>query len=182
MGIRRTSRRRALAAVSLAVGILVGGCTGGSSRPPASPSASSARSLLPATPDALPNFDLATFRQLLGQLEGKPVVVNVWASWCGPCTAEAPHLATVSRETAGQVQFLGVDIIDQRSPAMAFIHRYGWTYPSVFDPTGAIRDGLGFIGQPVTVVFDASGKQVFQWSGAVDEAVLRTELATLGAS
>ena len=180
---------RVFAAAVVGFGILAAACSGGKTNAPPStpPTASattptpSARSLLPATPDALPSFDLTTFRELLGQLKGTPVVVNVWASWCGPCTAEAPHLAAVSRETKGKVQFIGVDIMDQRAPARAFIQRYGWTYPSVFDPSGAIRDGLGFIGQPVTVVFDPAGKQVFQWSGAVSGDVLRNELKTLGA-
>jgi len=101
------------------------------------------------------------------------VVVNIWASWCGPCIEEAPGLARVARASQGEVQFLGVDIIDHLSPARAFIRRYGWPYPSVFDPMGAIRDHLGFIGQPVTVVYDASGRQVLTHSGAIPEEDLR---------
>src|SRR6266487_2716944 len=66
---------------------------------------------LPATPDALPTFDLGAYRTLIAAVRGKPVVVNIWASWCGPCTAEAPELAKVSRRMRGQVQFLGIDII-----------------------------------------------------------------------
>jgi cytochrome c biogenesis protein CcmG, thiol:disulfide interchange protein DsbE len=128
---------------------------------------------LPASPTALPRFTPAQFQQLLVSLRGKPVVVNIWASWCGPCIEEAPGLARVARESQGDVQFLGVDIIDHLSPARAFIRKYGWPYPSVFDPTGAIRDHLGFIGQPVTVVYDASGKQVLTHSGAITEEDLR---------
>ncbi len=143
--------------------------------------ASSDGQLLPSRPDQLPTFDLATFRRLISQLHGKPVVVNVWASWCGPCTAEAPDLAKVARATQGKVQFLGVDILDKMTPARAFIHTYGWIYPSVFDPSGAIRDGLGFLGQPVTLVFDQQGKQVWSWSGPVNRDLLTTELKTLHA-
>jgi thiol-disulfide isomerase/thioredoxin len=181
--VRRVPTHHVLATAVVVLGVLGAACTGGGSdgSPTTSPSGATGGSLLPATPDALPTYDLATFRQLLGQLEGKPVVVNIWASWCGPCIAEAPHLAALSKETKGKVQFVGVDIIDQRPAARAFIHRYGWTYPSVFDPTEAIHDGLGVVGQPATLVFDPSGKQVFIWSGAVTEDVLRTELHTLGA-
>jgi thiol-disulfide isomerase/thioredoxin len=132
--------------------------------------------LLPATPTALPEFDAARFHQLLAQLHGKPVVVNIWASWCGPCVVEAPGLARLAREYGTRVQFLGVDVLDQRSAAQAFIRMYGWTYPSVFDPIGAIRNDLGFVGQPVTLVFDATGKRTFAASGAVDESQLRKEL------
>src|SRR5438094_202055 len=60
---------------------------------------------------ALPQLDPARFRQLLAQLRGKPVVVNIWASWCGPCIAEAPDLAAAAREFQGRVQFLGVDVL-----------------------------------------------------------------------
>jgi thiol-disulfide isomerase/thioredoxin len=106
-------------------------------------------------------------------------VVNIWASWCGPCTVEAPELAKVSKEFAGKVQFLGVDIQDQIGPARAFITKYGWTYPSVFDPSGSIRDQSGYLGVPVTVVFDATGKQVFVYPGAVNARLLRKQLAGL---
>lgn len=171
------SLRPGVVAALLGLGLLAGACTGGGAATPTPPDGGS---LLPASPDALPEFDPAKFQQLLTELKGKPVVVNIWASWCGPCTLEAPHLASFSKETAGKVQFLGVDIIDKRPAAQAFIAKYGWTYPSVFDPNGAIRDGLGLLGQPHTIVFDRSGKEVFVWSGAVTDDILRTELRSLG--
>jgi len=82
----------------------------------------------------------------------------------------------MARDFRGRVQFVGVDVLDQRGAAQAFIRKYGWIYPSVFDPTGAIRNDLGFVGQPVTVVLDSSGKRVFTWSGALSESRLRKEL------
>jgi len=127
-------------------------------------------------PNRAPQFDPGRFHQLLAQLRGKPVVVNVWASWCGPCIVEAPGLARMARDFRGRVQFVGVDVLDQRGAAQAFIRKYGWIYPSVFDPPGAIRNDLGFVGQPVTVVLDSSGKRVFTWSGALSESRLRKEL------
>ena len=135
--------------------------------------------LLPRTTCSLPQFDPARFRELLEQLRGVPVVVNIWGSWCGPCLEEAPDLARVAREFEGRVQFLGVDINDLRVPAENFIRRFGWTYPSVFDPPGAIRDALGLVGQPHTLVFDAAGRRTLVHPGAVTARQLRTELRKL---
>jgi thiol-disulfide isomerase/thioredoxin len=169
---RVARNRRALglvAVAALAIALVSSACT---DAPEPNPSPTKGVTL-PPSPTALPEFTPAQFRALLRQLKGKPVVVNIWASWCGPCTAEAPGLAREARALQGKAQFLGVDIVDHIPPARAFIRKYGWTYPSVFDPTGAIRDDLGFIGQPITVVFDAAGNQAFTWSGAIPEEVLR---------
>jgi thiol-disulfide isomerase/thioredoxin len=171
-GLRRSRPMSILVAAAALLTILAGACSSGSTQPGPLPR----RSLLPSSPTALPEFDPARFQELLSQLRGKPVVVNIWASWCGPCIVEAPGLARAARDYQGRVQFLGVDVLDQRAAAQAFIRKYGWTYPSVFDPTGAIRNDLGFVGQPVTVVFDSSGKRVFTGSGAVSESQLRKEL------
>jgi thiol-disulfide isomerase/thioredoxin len=135
-----------------------------------------ARSLLPENRLALPTFDLDLYQALLDELRGRPVVVNFWGSWCPPCEAEAPGLAEVSSEFEGEVQFVGVDILDARPPARAFILRSNWQYPSVFDPTGSIRDGLGYLGQPITLVYDSGGSLAFEWIGAVGEDQLRREI------
>jgi thiol-disulfide isomerase/thioredoxin len=173
-GRRRLGHLRTIAVASLVV-TLAAACAGTASGPAAAPSGP----LLPARADALPQFSPAQFRQLLGQLRGKPLVVNIWASWCGPCIIEAPHLEAAAREFEGRVQFLGVDVLDHRGPARAFIRKYRWSYPSVFDPSASIRDDLGLVGQPVTLVFDASGKRMFTSSGAITLEVLRKELTSL---
>jgi cytochrome c biogenesis protein CcmG/thiol:disulfide interchange protein DsbE len=133
-------------------------------------------SLLPGDPLALPEYDLATYRELIAEHRGTPVVVNFWGSWCVPCRAEAPHLATVSEELAGRVQFLGVDIADDRAGARAFIREFGWRYPSVFDPDEEIHNGLGLFGQPNTLIYDRSGAVVWQHTGAVDAKMLREHI------
>lgn len=138
--------------------------------------------LLPADPEQLPAFDLAMYEQLLGELEGTPVVVNIWASWCAPCRDEAPHLAAAHEEFGDRVQFLGVDILDERTSAREFMREYGWTYPSVFDATGAIRDGLGILGQPATLFYDSTGELIRTWSGPLTEKTLAEELDAIVAS
>lgn len=155
-------------AVSCAVIVLLtaGSCGGGTG------SSGATGDLLPASPTALPTYSASEFNQLMAQLRGKPVVVNVWASWCGPCIFEAPQLAVVAATYEGQVQFVGVDIQDELKPARAFITKFGWTYPSVFDPQGAIRDSFGLLGVPHTLFFDATGARTFVWSGPVTQAIL----------
>lgn len=136
--------------------------------------------LLPTDAVALPEFDLARFQRLLGQLEGTPVLVNVWGSWCGPCRLEAADLAAAHKTYGDRVQFLGVDILDARASARGFMREFGWTYPSVFDPPGAIRDGLGLLGQPVTLFYDAGGEVIDRWVGPIpaDELTARLDVLT----
>jgi thiol-disulfide isomerase/thioredoxin len=165
-----------IAAVAVSVALLTAACGGGGSPRETSLSA------LPRTPTALPTFDPASFQRMLTSLRGTPVVVNVWASWCGPCTKEAPDLADAAKRYAGRVQFVGIDVLDHAVPARAFIEKYGWVYPSVFDPTGAIRNDMGFLGQPDTVFYDRAGKQVKVVSGPLDRATLDQQLSRIVAS
>lgn len=133
-------------------------------------------SLLPKDRLALPEYDIAQYTALLSELQGAPVVVNVWGSWCPPCIEEAPDLAEVSKEFEGRVQFLGIDILDAREAARDFIRQYDWHYPHIFDPGGAIRDGLGYIGQPITLVYDREGELAFEWNGVTNADMLRREI------
>jgi cytochrome c biogenesis protein CcmG/thiol:disulfide interchange protein DsbE len=163
-------------------------CTGGGSHgntgstdlgPPARNATTT--TLLPTHVAALPTFDVKTYQQLLTQLRGTPVVVNVWAAWCGPCKAEAPLLHDASRTYGDRVQFLGVDIVDSLDGARRFIADHGLTYPSVFDPSGAIRDSLGMIGQPVTVFYDADGNVASSYPGQLNQSALNRGIsAALG--
>jgi thiol-disulfide isomerase/thioredoxin len=135
---------------------------------------------LPTSPTALPTFSYETFQDVLDDLHGKVVVVNFWATWCGPCKAEAPVLSRVSHEFAGRVQFIGVDVADQTTQARAFIRQYGWPYPSVADPKREIQRGFGLLGQPYTLVYNAQGRKVQDYTGpSFSESSLRTELSTV---
>ena len=138
--------------------------------PPARNAATAA--LLPTHVAELPTFDVETYQRLLTQLHGTPVVVNVWAAWCGPCRAEASLLHGASQTYGDRVQFLGVDILDSLDGARGFIADHGLAYPSVFDPSGAIRDSLGMIGQPVTVFYDADGNVAKTYPGQLTQAAL----------
>lgn len=169
--------RRALPLIVVAA--LLGACADPQS-PSGGPNAGEpAATRLPTDRFELPKSDLAGYRAILASLVGKPVVANVWGSWCPPCREEAPALAEISKEFEGRVQFLGIDILDERGAARDFIREFDWPYPHLFDPTGAIRDGLGYIGQPITIIHDATGAKVFEWTGSVTAAQLRKELQKL---
>ncbi|MGZ5129202.1 MAG: TlpA family protein disulfide reductase [Actinomycetota bacterium] len=136
---------------------------------------------LPTTVDELPEIDVAGYDALLGELRGTPVVVNFWASWCGPCQAEAPRFAAAAAEYGDRVQFLGVDILDDRTSAAGFIAEHGLPYPNVFDPGGAIRTDLGSIGQPVTAFYDADGNLIAKVDGEISEKDLAANLEAITA-
>ena len=116
--------------------------------------------LLPRSVAGLPEMDVDAFDELKGQVRGTPMIVNLWASWCVPCEEEAPDLARAASEHGDRIQFLGVDVQDNRSDAEAFIHRYRWTYPSVFDVPGAIMSDLGINGPPATLFYSGTGDLV----------------------
>lgn len=162
------SLRAHVAAVAIVV-MALAACGGSGSAPGDGP-------LLPGDRLALPEFDPQRFELLLAELEGKPVVVNIWASWCGPCRDEGPHLATLAREYVDRVQFVGLDIRDDLAGARAFISEMDWPYPSVADPDEEIKSSLGYLGQPVTILYDASGEKAFDWEGAIGEDQLRVEI------
>lgn len=172
-GRPRARRARLWGAVGpaiVALALAAAACSGGTATT-ASPGS------LPTSATSLPTVDIGQFRTMLASVRGAPVLLNVWASWCGPCITEAPALASLGKEYAGKVTFVGLDVEDTTSSARAFIAKYGWTFPNVADPTGAVRNGLGFVGQPVTVLFDATGKQVFALSGPITGSQIREALA-----
>jgi cytochrome c biogenesis protein CcmG/thiol:disulfide interchange protein DsbE len=135
--------------------------------------------LLPATVDALPETDVESYDQLLGQLRGTPVVVNFWASWCEPCTQEMPMLTDAAHAHADSIQFVGVDVLDNRGSATDFIARFSVPFPSLFDPNGDVRNSVGAIGQPVTVFYAADGSVVAKVEGQISEDALAANLASL---
>lgn len=135
--------------------------------------------LLPTFADVLPLADPDSFQRLLGQLEGTPVVVNFWGSWCPPCREEMPRLVAAHQEFGDRVQFLGVDILDARTDARAFMDEFEMTFPSVFDVPDAIKTSLGQFGQPVTVFFRADGSFSFAYTGPIPEDDLHRHLKAI---
>lgn len=104
--------------------------------------------------------------------EGRIVVVNFWATWCGPCREEQPALQRVFETYGDRVRFVGVDERDDTAAARAWIDEFGVGYPSIEDQAGAWADDFGFVGLPDTYVADAGGTIRFLITGATDEAEL----------
>ncbi|MDP9394195.1 MAG: TlpA family protein disulfide reductase [Actinomycetota bacterium] len=111
------------------------------------------------------------------QLGGKVVVVNMWASWCGPCRKEAPDLAQVDAETADEdVAFVGLNIKDRPAEAKAFLRSQKVSFPSI-SPGDELLLGFGSSlpaqAPPVTWVLDREGRVAARVLGAVDATTLR---------
>ena len=116
----------------------------------------------------------------LSSLKGSPVVLNVWASWCGPCNTEVPAFQAVWQqyEHAGVV-FLGIDYQDTAGDAQRFLQHYNVTYPNGPDATGTISVDYGVSNVPSTIFIDRAGTVVRKILGPVDTQTLETELQLL---
>src|SRR6266542_691803 len=109
-------------------------------------------------------FDGSTFKLSDALESGQPVVVNFWASWCGPCADEAAVLEDAARRTAGRVTFVGVNVQDIDGDALAFIKKYGITYPNGSGNAGPISIQYGMRGVPETYFIAADGRLVRKWN------------------
>lgn len=105
-------------------------------------------------------------RDRLTALKGTPVVVNKWASWCGPCRAEFPYLQQAGTKYGKRVAFLGLNSGDNDGDASAFLKKFPLPYPSYKDPRERVATALkANTAYPITIFYDASGKQVYLHQG-----------------
>lgn len=117
----------------------------------------------------------------LSAVRGKLVLVNLWASWCGPCRKEMPVLQAAYERYGKQVQFVGVDTRDG-PPSADFLRDVGVTYPQLADVDGDLLKQLRIPGLPVTLILGSDGAIVDKHIGALEGADLEDLLARTIAS
>jgi thiol-disulfide isomerase/thioredoxin len=103
----------------------------------------------------------------LAAFAGKPVVINIWASWCPGCNEEAADLRRFAAAHP-EAQVLGLDIQDTRGGARGFYRRWAWKHPSIFDPDGSIAARFGLQGLPTTLFLNKEHRIVGRIVGAGD--------------
>jgi thiol-disulfide isomerase/thioredoxin len=116
--------------------------------------------------DALPDVVLDCLgggrKVKLAGLAGTPTVINLWASWCGPCRDELPLLARADRDYDGRVRVLGIDMAHAAPEAALRLAKDSEvTYPLLVDRSSKVRGPLRVSGLPMTVFMDSQGRMVF---------------------
>ncbi len=135
-----------------------------------------------ATPEGLaPDFslnDLNGQQVTLSQYRGKPVMLNFWASWCGPCRIELPEIQALSQEHAGgDVVILGVDFGEQPDTVRAFAQQNGLTYRILTDENSTISRMYRVPGIPTTVFVNRQGQVVETHIGPISKSAAEQALA-----
>ena len=161
----RPARRSGLLAFLLLAGF-VAGCTADNGLPSttASTTPSPFRDCAGLTGGSaqLPDLRLSCFTGgqpvRLASLRG-PAVINIWATWCGPCREELPAMQRLADRAAGKLRVMGVDTGDSREAAASFGTDVHVTLPTLYDPDRTLVGALGRAALPVTVFLDAAGKR-----------------------
>jgi cytochrome c biogenesis protein CcmG, thiol:disulfide interchange protein DsbE len=110
----------------------------------------------------------------LEELKGRPVVLNFWSTWCGPCKQEHPLLLDAAKKSP-DIVFLGVVYSDEPDKVRRYLQKVGSAYPHLIDGDGRMAIDYGVTGVPETYFIDRSGKIVHKEGGAVYPQLLREQ-------
>ena len=178
-----------LGAAALAVVLAIGiSQSGGGEAKPASSGTTVDVSALEGAPAPLAELhadagkiqpaDAKAYAKQLRELRGYPVVVNAWASWCGPCKLEFPFFRDASTRLGKEVAFLGLNVSDNREDALEFLRKQPVPYPHLEDGTSRIVQRAGAVGGlPTTIFYDENGERTYIHQGGYrDEADLLRDI------
>lgn len=128
----------------------------------------------PAPDFTMTDADGATLT--LADFKGKPVLLNFWASWCGPCQSEMPDIQTAWKEHGTDVEFVIVNMTgmngETEQSAKAFLADAGYTFPCYFDANNSAATAFGVSSIPQTYLINAEGNIIGAYMGAMDASVL----------
>ena len=130
--------------------------------------------------DPAPSFEVKTFDGGVFSLTaaaGNPVVINFWASWCGPCRIEAAVIQEAYEKSKGSgVRFIGVALQDTLEASRSFIDEFGWSFAVGPDETGEIMRVYKVFGIPTTFIIAKDGRVSYVHSGAITKEILTREI------
>jgi peroxiredoxin len=140
-------------------------------------------SFSPAVGNPAPDFsldDLSGERIHLADLRGKVVLINFWATWCGPCRLEMPALQVRAERFAPQMAVLAVNFDEPADQVQAFVDELGLTFPVLLDPGAEVQDLYRVRGYPTTYLVDSEGTVQFVHIGLMAEEQMDRYLSQLG--
>lgn len=128
-------------------------------------------------------YDLEGNAHKLSDFQGKPVILNFWASWCGPCKSEMPDIEAAYQEYGGKIHFLIVNLTDgyqeTLESASSYIAEQGYTFPVYYDTDSQAAYAYNTSAIPVTYFIDAQGNFAAYYNGAMSESILQQGIDTI---